>query len=45
MEANVRIAYNSKKAMEVAQRAISKKLEEETDIAHDKLEKLMKWDN
>ncbi|MCB0497719.1 MAG: hypothetical protein KDC79_16370 [Cyclobacteriaceae bacterium] len=45
VEANVRIAYNSKKAMEVAQRAISKKLEEETDIAHDKLEKLMKWDN
>ena len=45
VEANVRIAYNSKKAMEVAQRASSKKLEEETDIAHDKLEKLMKWDN
>ena len=45
IEANVRIAYNSKKANEVAQRAIKKKLEEETDIAHDKLEKLMKWDN
>ncbi len=44
-EVFVRIAYNSKKAMEVAQRAISKKLEEETDIAQDKLEKLMKWDN
>jgi len=45
VEVNVRIAYNSKKANEVAIRAISKKLEEETDIAHDKLEKLMKWDN
>jgi len=45
VEVNVRMAYNSKKAMEVAQRTLSKKLEEETDIAHDKLEKLMKFDN
>jgi hypothetical protein len=45
VEINVRIAYNSKKANEIAKRAITKKLEEETDIAHDKLEKLMKWDN
>ncbi len=45
VEVFVRMAYNSEKAMEVAQRAISKKLEEETDIAQDKLEKLMKWDN
>jgi len=45
VEVDVRIAYNSQKAMEVAQRTISKKLEEETDIAHDKLEKLMKFDN
>ena len=45
VEVFVRMAYNSEKAMEVAQKAISKKLEEETDIAHDKLEKLMKWDN
>jgi len=44
VEVDVRIAYNSQKAMEVAQRTISKKLEEETDIAHDKLEKLMKFD-
>lgn len=44
VETNVRIAYNSKKANEIAKRAITKKLEEETDIAHDKLEKLMKWD-
>ncbi len=45
VECNVRIAYNSKKAQEVARQAIKKKLEEETDIAQDKLEKLMKWDN
>jgi len=45
VEVFVRMAYNSEKAMEVAQRAISKKLEEDTDIAQDKLEKLMKWDN
>jgi len=45
VEVFVRMAYNSKKANEVAKRAITKKLEEETDIAHDKLEKLMKWDN
>jgi hypothetical protein len=44
IEANVRIAYNSKKANEVAIRAISKKLEEDTDIAQEKLEKLMKWE-
>jgi hypothetical protein len=45
VEVNVRMAYNSKKAMEVAQRTLSKQLEEETDIAHDKLEKLLKFDN
>ncbi len=45
VEVNVRIAYNSKKAEEIAQKTIKKKLEEETEIAHDKLEKLMKWDN
>ena len=45
VEVNVRIAYNSKKAEEVAQKTIKKKLEEETEITHDKLEKLMKWDN
>jgi hypothetical protein len=44
VEVNVRIAYNSEKANEIARRAITKKLEEETDIAHDKLEKLMKFD-
>lgn len=45
VEVFVRMAYNSEKAKDVARRAITKKLEEETDIAHDKLEKLMKWDN
>jgi len=45
VEVNVRIAYNSKKAEEIAQKTIKKKLEEETEIAQDKLEKLMKWDN
>ena len=45
VEVNVRIAYNSKKAEEIAQKTIKKKLEEETEIANDKLEKLMKWDN
>ena len=45
VEVFVRMAYNSDKAMEVAQKAITRKLEEETDIAHDKLEKLMKFDN
>ncbi len=45
VEVNVRIAYNSKKAEEIAQKTIKKKLEEETEIAHDKLEKLMNWDN
>ncbi len=44
VEVFVRMAYNSKKANDVAKRAITKRLEEETDIAHDKLEKLMKWD-
>jgi hypothetical protein len=45
VEVNVRIAYNSKKAEEIAQKTIKKKLEDETEIAQDKLEKLMKWDN
>jgi hypothetical protein len=45
VEVDVRIAYNSKMANEVAQKTIKKKLEEETDIAHEKLEKLMKWND
>ncbi len=42
-EANVRIAYNSKVAMEMAKRVIRKSLEDETNILQDKLEKLMKF--
>lgn len=42
-EANVRIAYNSEMAMELAKRVIRKSLEEETKILQDKLEKLMKF--
>jgi hypothetical protein len=42
-EANVRIAYNSDVAMEMAKRVIRKSLEEETEILQDKLEKLMKF--
>lgn len=43
MEANVRIAYNSDIAMELAKRVIRKSLEEETNILQDKLEKLMNF--
>jgi hypothetical protein len=43
VESNVRVAYNSEMAAEVARKTITKKLEEETDIAHDKLEKLMNF--
>ncbi len=42
-EANVRIAYNSEMAMELAKRVVRKSLEEETEILQDKLEKLMKF--
>ena len=42
-EANVRIAYNSEVAMEMAKRVIRKSLEDETNILQDKLEKLMKF--
>jgi hypothetical protein len=42
-EANVRIAYNSEMAIELAKRVVRKSLEEETEILQDKLEKLMKF--
>lgn len=42
-EANVRIAYNSEMAKELAKRVIRKSLEEETEILQDKLEKLMNF--
>lgn len=44
VEANVRLAYNMETAFEVAKNVIRKNLEEETKIAHEKLEKLMKFD-
>ncbi|MFZ9505224.1 MAG: hypothetical protein ACO263_11725 [Cyclobacteriaceae bacterium] len=43
IESNVRVAYNSQMAMESAKKVIKKKLEEETEIAHEKLEKLMNF--
>lgn len=42
-EANVRIAYNSKMAMELAKKVIRKSLEEETQILQEKLDVLMKF--
>lgn len=42
-EANVRIAYNSELALELAKKVIRKSMEEETEILQDKLEKLMKF--
>ncbi len=41
VEASVRVGYNNALAQEVAKKAIRKKLEEETEILHEKLEKLM----
>lgn len=41
VEVSVRVGYNNALAQEVAKKAIRKKLEEETDILHEKLEKLM----
>jgi hypothetical protein len=44
IESSIRVAYSSDMAMESAKKVIRKKLEEETDIVHEKLEKLMKFD-
>jgi len=41
VEASVRIGYNTDIAIETAKKAIRKKLEEETEILHDKLDKLL----
>ncbi|MEO9803682.1 MAG: hypothetical protein ABJF04_10565 [Reichenbachiella sp.] len=43
VEVTVRMAYNTKKAMEVARKTLSQKLESETSLAHEKLEKLLKF--
>ena len=41
VEASVRVGYNTDVAIETAKKAIRKKLEEETEILHDKLDKLL----
>lgn len=43
VESSVRVGYNNDLAQEVAKKAIRKKLEDETDILHEKLEKLMNF--
>lgn len=45
IEASVRLAYSSDMATEAAKKVIRKSLEEETNIAHEKLEKLMGMNN
>jgi len=44
VESNVRIAYNIDTAFDIAKKVIRKSLEEETKIAHEKLEGLMQFD-
>ncbi|MHC1777552.1 MAG: hypothetical protein AB9834_19295 [Lentimicrobium sp.] len=44
VEANVRLAYDMNMAFEVAKKVIRKSLEEETKIAHEKLENLMNFE-
>jgi len=44
VEANVRIAYDVDTAFDTAKKVLRKSLEEETKIAHDKLEGLMDFD-
>ena len=41
IESTVRLAYNSEQALEIARNSIIEKLEAETNIARDKLERLM----
>ncbi len=43
IEANVRIAYNSEMAKEMAKKVVRHQLEEETKILQEKLERLMKF--
>lgn len=43
VESSVRIAYSSEMAVAAAKKVVRKKLEEETDIAHEKLEKMMNF--
>ena len=44
VEVNVRLAYNAATAFDIAKKVIRKSLEEETKIAHEKLENLMKFE-
>lgn len=41
VESNVRLAYNTEMALEIGKKVIKKKLEEETSILHEKLDKLL----
>ncbi len=41
VESSIRVGYNNELAMETAKKAIRKKLEEETEILHEKLDRLM----
>ena len=41
IECSVRIGYNSEMAMETAKKVVREKLEQETEILHDKLDKLL----
>jgi hypothetical protein len=43
IESNVRMAYNTEMAMEIGKKIIRKKLEEETTILHEKLDKLLNF--
>jgi hypothetical protein len=41
VESSIRVGYNSEMAIETAKKAIRKKLEDETEILHEKLDRLM----
>lgn len=43
VESNVKMAYNSEMAMEIGKKVIKKKLEEETEILQEKLDKLLNF--
>ena len=45
VEVNVRLAYNAATAFDIAKKVLRKSLEEETKIAHEKLEGLMNFNN
>lgn len=43
VESSIKMAYNSEMALEIGKKVIKKKLEEETTILHEKLEKIMSF--